>query len=68
MLRLLFISFVLLGPRLLAQSSKGDSITYHYDSLAKEKLLKTDSSNSRVNNKIDETQTKDQQTTQPQSE
>lgn len=57
-MRLLFISFVLLGTGLKAQSPKGDSTPHHYDSLAKEKLQKADSSNSRVNNKIDATQTK----------
>ncbi len=54
-----FAVFLFLSGRMvMAQSFKQDSIAYRYDSLAKIKLNKADSSGNRVNNKIDATQSK----------
>lgn len=59
LIRSIFIFlFVLCGRLVLAQSTRQDSITHHYDSLAKVKLNKTDSSNNGINNKIDATQSR----------
>lgn len=55
---LFFLTMMFAGNFLIAQSAKQDSLTHHYDSLAKAKLYKTDSANDRINNKIDATQSK----------
>ena len=52
--RLLTTALVLCAHLTLAQ--KNDSITHHYDSLAKIKLSELDSSNNRFNNKVDSLQ------------
>ncbi len=55
---ILTILLCLFGGVALGQSTKQDSITHHYDSLAEAKLNKADSSGNSVNNKIDATQSK----------
>ncbi len=54
----LVLLILLFGGLVLAQSTKHDSVTHRYDSLAKVKLNKADSSGNRVNNKIDATQSR----------
>ncbi len=55
---ILLVLFVLVSGLAMAQSTKQDSITHRYDSLAKVKLQKADSTNDRINTKIDATQSK----------
>jgi hypothetical protein len=54
--KILILAALLLCSHISFAQSKQDSITHHYDSLAKIKLQQLDSSNNRANNKIDSVQ------------